>query len=123
MDSKEEDSPLEPEEELQVSEHLRSNSTFTRRRAGSAASPPAGPHASISGVSSRRRDKPLPPIVVDDPHDTVAMKRARNTLAARKSRQRKTQRFDELEERIVELEKDRDHWKSIALQRTGGAQQ
>ena len=122
MDSKAQDSPLEPEEKLQVSEHLRSSSTVNRLRAGSAASPPSGTHASISGVSSRRRDKPLPPIVVADVNDTVAMKRARNTLAARKSRQRKSQRFDELEERISELEKDRDHWKSIALQRTGGQQ-
>jgi general control protein GCN4 len=74
-------------------------------------------------VNSRKRDKPLPPIIVEDPNDTVAMKRARNTLAARKSRQRKMQRFDELEDKIAKLEAERDHWKDIALRRGGGQQQ
>ncbi|RDW71897.1 hypothetical protein BP5796_07931 [Coleophoma crateriformis] len=109
-----EQSPLLPEEELEVSEHLRQSST--RRRSGTATSP-GGTHSSVSGVSSRKRDKPLPPIIVDDPNDTVAMKRARNTLAARKSRQRKMQRFDELEDEIAKLKAERDHWKDIALRR------
>lgn len=98
-------SPLQPQEELEVSEHLR------RRRSGTASSPTSG------GV--RKRDKPLPPIVVEDPNDTVAMKRARNTLAARKSRQRKMQRFEELEDEIAKLKAERDHWKSLALRRNG----
>jgi len=110
-------SPLLPEEELEVSEHLRSTQ---RRRSGTATSPTSGAHSSVSGVNSRKRDKPLPPIIVEDPNDTVAMKRARNTLAARKSRQRKMQRFDELEEKIAKLESERDHWKEIALRRNGG---
>ncbi|CZT48143.1 related to cross-pathway control protein [Rhynchosporium secalis] len=100
-----EQSPLLPEEELEVSEHLR------RHRSGTATSPPSG------GI--RKRDKPLPPIVVEDPNDTVAMKRARNTLAARKSRQRKMQRFEELEDEIAKLKEERDHWKSLALRRNG----
>jgi hypothetical protein len=111
-------SPLQPEEELEVSESLRS----TRRRSGTASSPPAGSHASVSGVNARKRDKPLPPIIVEDPNDTVAMKRARNTLAARKSRQRKMQRFEELEDEIAKLKAERDHWKNIALRRGGGTQ-
>jgi len=110
------ESPLLPEEELEVSEHLRS----ARRRSGTASSPPSGNHASTSGVNSRKRDKPLPPIIVEDPNDTVAMKRARNTLAARKSRQRKMQKFEELEDEIAKLKAERDHWKAIALKRTGG---
>ena len=109
-----------PEEELEVSEHLRSNTS--RRRSATTSSPPSGTHSSVSGVNSRKRDKPLPPIIVEDPNDTVAMKRARNTLAARKSRQRKMQRFDELEDKIAKLEAERDHWKAIALKRTGGQQ-
>jgi hypothetical protein len=113
-------SPLLPEEELEVSEHLRSSTS--RRRSATASSPPSGTHASVSGVNSRKRDKPLPPIIVEDPNDTVAMKRARNTLAARKSRQRKMQRFEELEDKIAKLEAERDHWKAIALKRTGGQQ-
>jgi len=112
-------SPLLPEEELEVSEHLRSQNS-NRRRSGTGTSPPSGTHSSIAGIGSRKRDKPLPPIIVEDPNDTVAMKRARNTLAARKSRQRKMQRFDELEDRIAKLEAERDHWKDIALRRAGG---
>jgi general control protein GCN4 len=112
-------SPLLPEEELEVSESLRTNA---RRRSNTASSPPSGSHASVSGVNARKRDKPLPPIIVEDPNDTVAMKRARNTLAARKSRQRKMQRFEELEDEIAKLKAERDHWKNIALRRSGGTQ-
>lgn len=74
-----------------------------------------------SGVGSRRREKPLPPIIIDDPSDVVAMKRARNTLAARKSRERKAQRLDDLEERIAELERERDYWKQLAQERGAAA--
>ncbi|KAI1437106.1 hypothetical protein GGR50DRAFT_647552 [Xylaria sp. CBS 124048] len=80
-----------------------------------------GRHSSVSGVNPRRRDKPLPPIIVDDPNDTVAMKRARNTLAARKSRERKAKRMEELEDQIERLKQERDHWKRIALSRPSGA--
>lgn len=111
----EQQSPLLPEEELEVSEILKSTG---RRRSGTSVSP-SGTHSSVSGVNSRKRDKPLPPIIVDDPNDTVAMKRARNTLAARKSRQRKMQRFEELEDEIAKLKSERDHWKEIALRRGG----
>ncbi|CAM1506484.1 Fc.00g061250.m01.CDS01 [Cosmosporella sp. VM-42] len=94
------------------------SSSGGRRKSGN--SPPTSTrHSSVSGVASRKRDKPLPPIIVEDPNDTVAMKRARNTLAARKSRERKAQRFEELEERIAKLEAERDHWKEIALAQAG----
>ncbi|KAK0106924.1 hypothetical protein ONS95_003640 [Cadophora gregata] len=76
------------------------------------------PHIAASKSAAtllRKRDKPLPPIVVDDPNDTVAMKRARNTLAARKSRQRKMQSILELEEDIAKKTAERDHWKKLAL--------
>lgn len=101
----------------------RASSGNARRK--SSHSPVTGTpkHSSVSGVSSRKRDKPLPPIVIEDPSDTVAMKRARNTLAARKSRERKAQRFEDLEERIAKLEAERDHWKQIALAQTGAQSQ
>jgi general control protein GCN4 len=111
------ESPLLPEEELQVASHLRSTSGG-RRRSGTASSP-TGTHASTAGINARKRDKPLPPIIVEDPNDTVSMKRARNTLAARKSRQRKMQKMEELEDQIAKLEAERDHWKDIALRRGG----
>lgn len=96
----------------------RASGAGSRKKASN--SPPSGGrHSSVAGVASRKRDKPLPPIIVEDPNDTTAMKRARNTLAARKSRERKAQRFDELEDRIAKLEAERDHWKKIALSQSG----
>jgi len=106
------DSPATHSEELESAARKPATSGHRRK---SSHSPPSGRHSSISGVNPRRRDKPLPPIVVDDPSDTVAMKRARNTLAARKSRERKAQRVEELEEMIEKLEAERDHWKAMAL--------
>jgi general control protein GCN4 len=107
-----EDSPAQDSEELEAVEK-------PRRKSGNSPSGGHGRHSSVSGVNSRRRDKPLPPIIIDDPSDTIAMKRARNTLAARKSRERKAQRLEDLEEKIAKLEQERDHWKSMALGRSG----
>lgn len=116
------DSPVLQTEELEVVETMKSPPS---RRKSASSSPTAGNghgrHSSVSGVNSRRRDKPLPPIIVDNPGDTVAMKRARNTLAARKSRERKAQRLEDLEEQILKLQQERDHWKRIALSRAGGS--
>lgn len=92
-----------------------------RRKSSNSPSSTHTRHSSVSGVNSRRRDKPLPPIIVDDPTDTIAMKRARNTLAARKSRERKAQRMEEYEEKIAKLIQERDHWKRMALGQSGSA--
>lgn len=89
------------------------------RRKPSGSPTSGGRLAAAAGVNARKRDKPLPPIIVEDPNDVTAMKRARNTLAARKSRERKAQRFDELEDKIAKLEAERDHWKKIALSQSG----
>lgn len=107
---KPERSPASQSDDLSPAE---SKPSHQRRK--SANSPPSGRHSSVSGVNPRRRDKPLPPIVVEDPNDTIAMKRARNTLAARKSRERKAQRLDELEVQIEKLTTERDYWKERAL--------
>lgn len=95
-------------------------------RKSSASGSPTGRHSSTSGVNPRRRGKPLPPITIDDPSDVVSMKRAKNTLAARKSRQRKAERMDELEKQISELkaeneklQAERDQWKVVALSNKG----
>jgi hypothetical protein len=79
-------------------------------------------HSTVAGVNARQR-KPLPPIKVDT-SDPVALKRARNTEAARKSRQRKLERQDEMEKRIRELEKSLEeaqqreqYWKALAQNR------
>ncbi|KAJ8122396.1 hypothetical protein ONZ43_g1398 [Nemania bipapillata] len=112
-------SPIEAPAELEIVE----TDSLSRRKLGNSpsSSHSHGRHSSVSGVNARRRDKPLPPIIVDDPNDTIAMKRARNTLAARKSRERKAQKLEELEEKIAKLEQERDHWKRIALSRPSGA--
>ena len=69
---------------------------------------------SVSGVKPRRRKGPLPNIELD-PNDKVAYKRARNTLAARDSRQRKLEHVTTLENRVAELEEEVVKWKEIAL--------
>ncbi|KAK9471967.1 uncharacterized protein V1510DRAFT_418900 [Dipodascopsis tothii] len=56
----------------------------------------------------RPRSEPLPPIVVNDAEDPVLVKRARNTLAARRSRERKTLRLSDLEKQVDELQVERD---------------
>ncbi|KAK8156852.1 hypothetical protein BC567DRAFT_236067 [Phyllosticta citribraziliensis] len=87
-----------------------------RRKSESKSNSPAMPHSSVSGVvKSRRRKGPLPPITVQDPSDKIAIKRARNTLAARESRARKYEHVQTLEKRIADIESERDEWKKIAL--------
>lgn len=110
-----EQSPASKSDDLEIA------SALGHRRKSSTTSPTSSRPSSIAGVGSRRRDKPLPPIIIEDPSDVIAMKRARNTLAARKSRERKAQRLDELEEKIAKLTAERDHWKNIAL--ANGAQE
>jgi len=75
-----------------------------------------GRHSKTSGVSSRRRDKPLPAIIIDDPTDSVKVKRARNTLAARKSRQKRVQVHDELQAEVEDMKSQRDYWKLRAIE-------
>ncbi|KAI5289629.1 hypothetical protein KEM54_003543 [Ascosphaera aggregata] len=76
----------------------------------------------IPRVSRRARKEPLPEIQFD-PDDPVAAKRARNTLAARKSRARRqkqeewsTKRIRELEETVKELQEQAAYWKSKAAE-------
>jgi hypothetical protein len=111
-----EDSPAQKSDDVDSVGHA-SGSGRSKKATNSPTS--SSRHSSIAGVGSRKRDKPLPPIIVEDPQDTIAMKRARNTLAARKSRERKAQRFEDLEDRIAKLEAERDHWKKIALSQSG----
>ncbi|KAI9368569.1 hypothetical protein BJX61DRAFT_210677 [Aspergillus egyptiacus] len=77
-------------------------------------------HSTVGRVGTRQR-KPLPPIEYDE-NDPAAVRRARNTEAARKSRQRKVERQNVLETRIEELEKELEeakereqYWKALAL--------
>lgn len=94
------------------------------RKSSTGNSPTVRP-SSVAGVNaSRRRSKPLPPIHVDDAGDEKSMKRARNTLAARKSRARRQNHIEELEQAVKELEarlekteQERDHYKQLTESR------
>jgi general control protein GCN4 len=81
------------------------------RRKSSATNSPA---VNGAGIKKSRQRKQLPNIVVDS-SDKVALKRARNTLAARESRQRKFAHVEDLEKRNAELELEIEKWKSIAI--------
>src|SRR5277367_540436 len=99
-------------EEFETLEHLQNNQHKRPRSPSSSMKA-----SSASEVSAGEQSQPLPPIFIKDPIDAVAIKRARNTLAARKSRQKKMERFDELETEITRLREERDHWKPLALNR------
>jgi len=91
--------------------------SMVRKRSSTNASPamfsPVVKHSTVAGVGARKRDKPLPPIVVDE-NDAVALKRARNTAAARKSRMKKCVEKDDLEAKITDLEAQVEYWKNLA---------
>ena len=90
---------------------------MSRNDSSPGSSSKGGRHSFTSGVGAKRRDKPLPEIHVEDPTDTTAVKRARNTMAARKSRQKRMERTEQLETKVEELEGEVEHWKAIALSR------
>ena len=85
-----------------------SSSSSSSSRATSVVKP-----STVAGVRPRKATKPLPAIKYD-PSDPVGAKRARNTQAARKSRQRKSDLQEEMRQRIVELEKQVEFWKNRA---------
>lgn len=57
----------------------------------------------ITIYNRKPRSQPLAPVVVEQSSDTVAVKRARNTEAARRSRARKLERMTQLESKVEEL--------------------
>jgi general control protein GCN4 len=57
----------------------------------------------ITVYSRKPRSQALQPVVVDEFGDCVAVKRARNTEAARRSRARKMERMVQLEEKVDQL--------------------
>lgn len=84
--------------------------TSSFRRKSSVTNSPA-----TNGISKSRRRKGTLPAITVDPNDKIALKRARNTLAARESRQRKFDHVAELEARNADLEAEIEKWKNIAL--------
>ena len=76
----------------------------------------SGRHSSINGVRSRRREKPLPLLDYSAERDPAARKRMKNTEAARKSRAKKQERVELMQERIDELEAEVAHYKVLCAQ-------
>jgi hypothetical protein len=95
----------------------RRKSSATPARGSPKGTSPKGRHSSVNGVSSRKRDKPLPPIVVEDPNDTTGMKRARNTLAARKSRERKAAYIESLQSEVSIRDKEIEGLRALLAER------
>ncbi|KAF2267007.1 hypothetical protein CC78DRAFT_566434 [Lojkania enalia] len=91
-----------------------SNSPITLDSSNRRKSTTNSPALNASISKPRRRKGVLPPITVD-PNDKAALKRARNTLAARDSRQRKFDHVQSLERRNAELEAEVEKWKNIAI--------
>ena len=54
--------------------------------------------------------------------DSIAIRRARNRLAARKSRQKRAEKNEELVEQVSRLEEQVKYWRSIALQHVQGTE-
>ena len=52
--------------------------------------------------------------------DSIAIRRARNRLAARKSRQKRAEKNEELVEQVSRLEEQVNYWRSVALQQGQG---
>lgn len=74
-----------------------------------------GGRPSTSSGITKRRTQPLPDISLDHP-DPVIAKRQRNTLAARKSRQRRVEQIEGLENEVSRLEMERDLWRTRAME-------
>lgn len=102
-------------------------STFAQEKTSkprpSASVSAASPESYTDGdaASPKARNKRSLPEPKFDPADPVAVKRARNTMAARKSRRRKLEKQEQMEDRIRELEamlakseKDVEYWKAMA---------
>lgn len=102
--------------------YLSSSSTVDQ---GSALSMPPTRNSPTQSHLSRRRatprsdeedelaDEPLDPNASEQVKQ--AYKRRRNTLAARRSRQRRQAQFQRLEETVARLNRERDIWKERAL--------
>ncbi|KAK6511918.1 hypothetical protein TWF481_000822 [Arthrobotrys musiformis] len=78
--------------------------------------------SSLTGVSRRKAAADLPPVQFD-PSNPVDIKRARNTMAARKSRARRVEKMEELAEAVdklqaeaQQLKEEKEFYKNLARQ-------
>jgi len=78
--------------------------------------------SSLTGISRRKPTLDLPPVNYD-PMNPVDIKRARNTMAARKSRARRVEKMDELAETVErlqaeaqQLKEEKEFYRNLARQ-------
>ena len=116
-------SPFEPNMEVEIAAILNAEPLEGDSSSASASASPAtrnigsGSGTLRKGAGVRKRSTPLPDIVVADLNDHVAVKRARNTLAARKSREKRVKKMEEMEVQIEELKGEVEHWKRLYQER------
>ncbi|AAS51909.2 ADL012Cp [Eremothecium gossypii ATCC 10895] len=78
------------------------SASATSRRRSSVMKSEKYDHLGVITYNRKQRATPLTPVVPES-DDPVALKRARNTEAARRSRARKLERMNQLEERVEQL--------------------
>jgi hypothetical protein len=95
---------------ISTTKPLSPASTPSTTSSSSSSSPsstqPPKSERSSTGTASRSK-RPLPPADRDE-DDEVALKRHRNTLAARKYRQKRLDRIKELEDALADVTRERD---------------
>lgn len=80
--------------------------------------PSSEPKSSSQVGRKRGRVSQLSPLEYDE-NDAAAKKRAKNTMAARKSRARRFEQAEQSAQRIRELEQEVEYWKGVAHNRLG----
>lgn len=70
---------------------------------------------SVSAPAPRSQRSQSPSLVLATTEDTIAIKRARNTLAARRYRQKRIERLEELEALLTEADKEKERWRQEAI--------
>lgn len=90
-------SPIDQDQTLNSAFTYAWEPLFTKKRTASDTS------VADDSSSGKKSKSELPPVVIKDPRDPAAVRRAKNTEAARRSRAKKNERIDELEKLVEEL--------------------
>lgn len=99
------ETPMTPALATPVLDKRRSSSTVSIPSA-SKVSKRRIDHLGCTSYSKKQRSQPLKPVEMDS-QDPAALKRARNTEAARRLRARKMERMSQLEEKVEELMREK----------------
>lgn len=100
------ETPMTPALATPVLDKRRSSSSVSVASASKVSKRTRVDHLGVTSYSKKQRSQPLKPIAVD-PQDPAALKRARNTEAARRLRASKMERMSQLEEKVEELMREK----------------